>query len=104
MNPEFAIELLKNLMFLAATVSLPFLLTAMVIGLGVSGIAMCEAAKAIGAIPIGFDEKTGDVPAVMAAFDRLHSQSLAANDKGPFALGLKIAKRPDRLPEQRFGL
>ncbi len=36
MNPEFAIELLKNLMFLAATVSLPFLLTAMVIGLGVS--------------------------------------------------------------------
>jgi len=47
-----------------------------VIGLGVSGIAMCEAAKAIGAIPIGFDEKTGDVPAVMAAFDRLSAQGI----------------------------
>jgi len=36
MNPEFAVELLKNLMFQAAGISLPFLLTAMVIGLGVS--------------------------------------------------------------------
>lgn len=36
MNPEFAAELLKNLMFQAATVSFPFLLTAMIIGLGVS--------------------------------------------------------------------
>lgn len=47
-----------------------------IIGLGVSGIAMCEAAKAIGAIPIGFDEKTGDVPGVMAAFDRLSAQGI----------------------------
>ena len=36
MNPEFAIELLKNLMFQAAGISLPFLLTAMLIGLAVS--------------------------------------------------------------------
>lgn len=36
MNPEFATELVKNLMFQAAAVSFPFLLTAMVIGLGVS--------------------------------------------------------------------
>lgn len=36
MNPEFAIELLKNLMFQSAAVSVPILLTAMVIGLGIS--------------------------------------------------------------------
>lgn len=36
MNSEFAIELVKNLMFQAAAVSFPFLVTAMVIGLGVS--------------------------------------------------------------------
>ena len=36
MNPEFAIEQLKNLMFQAAALSLPFLLTAMIIGLAVS--------------------------------------------------------------------
>jgi flagellar biosynthesis protein FliQ len=34
MNPEFAIELVKNLMFQAAAISFPFLVTAMVIGLG----------------------------------------------------------------------
>jgi flagellar biosynthetic protein FliQ len=36
MNPEFAIELLKNLMFQAAAISMPFLVTAMLIGLAVS--------------------------------------------------------------------
>jgi flagellar biosynthetic protein FliQ len=36
MNSEFAIELVKNLMFQTAAVSFPFLVTAMVIGLGVS--------------------------------------------------------------------
>ncbi|MCZ7637269.1 MAG: flagellar biosynthesis protein FliQ [Verrucomicrobia bacterium] len=36
MNPEFAIELLKNLMFQSAAVSVPILLTAMVIGLSIS--------------------------------------------------------------------
>lgn len=36
MNPEFAIELLKSLMFQAAAISMPFLLTAMTIGLAVS--------------------------------------------------------------------
>lgn len=36
MNPEFAAELLKNLIFQAASVSLPFLVTAMLIGLAVS--------------------------------------------------------------------
>ncbi|MBE7498708.1 MAG: flagellar type III secretion system protein FliQ [Verrucomicrobiales bacterium] len=35
MNPEFAIELLKNLMFQSAAVSVPILLTAMVIGLSI---------------------------------------------------------------------
>lgn len=36
MNPEFAVELLKNLMFQTAAIALPFLLTAMLIGLAVS--------------------------------------------------------------------
>lgn len=36
MNPEYAIELLKNLMFQAALISMPFLATAMIIGLAVS--------------------------------------------------------------------
>ena len=36
MNPEFAIELLKNMMIQALTLAAPFLLTAMVVGLGVS--------------------------------------------------------------------
>ena len=36
MNPEFAIELLKTMIFQALTLSAPFLITAMVIGLAVS--------------------------------------------------------------------
>jgi flagellar biosynthetic protein FliQ len=36
MNPEFAIELLKNMMFQALALSAPFLVTAMVVGLAVS--------------------------------------------------------------------
>ncbi len=36
MNPEFAIELLKTMIYQALTLSAPFLLTAMVIGLAVS--------------------------------------------------------------------
>ncbi len=36
MNPEFAVELLKNMMFQAVTVAAPILLTGMVIGLGIS--------------------------------------------------------------------
>jgi flagellar biosynthetic protein FliQ len=36
MNPEFATELLKTLMVQAVTLAAPFLLTSMVIGLGVS--------------------------------------------------------------------
>ena len=36
MNPEFAIELLKNMMIQALTLAAPFLLTAMVVGLSVS--------------------------------------------------------------------
>ena len=36
MNPEFAAELLKTMMFQAITLSAPILLTAMVIGLGIS--------------------------------------------------------------------
>ncbi|HEY9171780.1 MAG TPA: flagellar biosynthesis protein FliQ [Verrucomicrobiae bacterium] len=36
MNPEFAIELLKNMMYQALTVASPFLAAAMTIGLSVS--------------------------------------------------------------------
>lgn len=36
MNPEFAIELLKNAMFQALALAAPFLVTAMVVGLAVS--------------------------------------------------------------------
>jgi flagellar biosynthetic protein FliQ len=36
MNAEFAIELLKNLMFQALTLAAPFLITAMVVGLAIS--------------------------------------------------------------------
>jgi flagellar biosynthetic protein FliQ len=36
MNPEFAIELLKSLMFQALALAAPFLVTAMVVGLAVS--------------------------------------------------------------------
>ena len=36
MNPEFAIDLLKNLIVLALTIAAPILLTAMIIGLAVS--------------------------------------------------------------------
>lgn len=35
MNPEFAAEMLKSMIFLAITVAAPFLLAAMLIGLGV---------------------------------------------------------------------
>lgn len=36
MNPEFAAELLKSLMFQAVSLAAPFLLTAMAVGLAVS--------------------------------------------------------------------
>ncbi len=36
MNPEFAIELLKNMMFEALALAAPFLITAMVVGLAIS--------------------------------------------------------------------
>ncbi|MBC8095366.1 MAG: flagellar biosynthesis protein FliQ [Akkermansiaceae bacterium] len=36
MNPEFAIELLKNMMLQALALSAPFLITAMVVGLVIS--------------------------------------------------------------------
>jgi flagellar biosynthetic protein FliQ len=36
MNPEFAVELVKAMIFQALTLATPILLTAMVIGLGVS--------------------------------------------------------------------
>jgi flagellar biosynthetic protein FliQ len=36
MNPEFAIDLLKNMITLALTIAAPILITAMVIGLAVS--------------------------------------------------------------------
>lgn len=47
-----------------------------VIGLGVSGVAMCEAAVAIGAVPVAFDEKPSDVQRVMEAADRLMAQGI----------------------------
>jgi flagellar biosynthetic protein FliQ len=36
MTPEFAIELLKNMMFQALALAAPFLVTAMVVGLAIS--------------------------------------------------------------------
>ncbi|MEW6159436.1 MAG: flagellar biosynthesis protein FliQ [Verrucomicrobiota bacterium] len=36
MNPEFAVDLLKNLMFQSVSLAAPILLTSMVIGLGIS--------------------------------------------------------------------
>lgn len=36
MNPEFAVELVKGMMFQAVTLAAPFLLTAMLMGLAVS--------------------------------------------------------------------
>jgi len=36
MNPEFAIELLKNMVYQALALAAPFLLTAMVVGLAIS--------------------------------------------------------------------
>lgn len=36
MNPEFAIELLKTMMFQAIALAAPFLVTAMVVGLAIS--------------------------------------------------------------------
>jgi flagellar biosynthesis protein FliQ len=36
MNPEFAVELIKNMMFQAVTLAAPILLTVLVIGLAVS--------------------------------------------------------------------
>jgi len=36
MNPEFAVELVKNLMFQAVALAAPVLITAMVVGLAVS--------------------------------------------------------------------
>jgi flagellar biosynthetic protein FliQ len=36
MNPEFAIELLKDMIFQALTISAPILITAMVVGLAIS--------------------------------------------------------------------
>jgi flagellar biosynthetic protein FliQ len=36
MNPEFAIELLKTMIFQSLTIAAPFLITAMVVGLAIS--------------------------------------------------------------------
>ena len=36
MNPEFAIELVKNMMFQAVALAAPILLTAMIVGLAIS--------------------------------------------------------------------
>jgi flagellar biosynthetic protein FliQ len=36
MNPEFAIELLKDMIFQALTIAAPILLTAMIVGLAIS--------------------------------------------------------------------
>jgi UDP-N-acetylmuramoylalanine--D-glutamate ligase len=47
-----------------------------VIGLGVSGVAMCEAAVEVGATPIAFDEKPSDVQRVMEAADRLQAKGI----------------------------
>ena len=62
MNPEFAIELLKNLIFQAASVSLPFLVTAMLIGLAVS---LFQAVTSINEQTLTFVPKAVGVLALM---------------------------------------
>ncbi len=62
MNPEFAIELLKNMMFEALAISAPFLITAMVIGLAVS---LFQAVTTIHEQTLAFVPKALGVVAVM---------------------------------------
>jgi len=65
MNPEFAIELLKNLMFEALALSTPILLTAMVVGLAVS---LFQAVTSIHEQTLAFVPKALAVVAILLLF------------------------------------
>ena len=65
MNPEFAIELLKNMMFQALALSAPFLLTAMVVGLAIS---LFQAVTSINEQTLVFVPKVMAVVAVLLLF------------------------------------
>jgi flagellar biosynthetic protein FliQ len=62
MNPEFAIDLLKNMMMHALTIAAPILITAMVIGLAVS---LFQAVTTIHEQTLAFVPKTLAVIAVL---------------------------------------
>ncbi len=62
MNPEFAIDLLKNMMMHALTIAAPILVTAMVIGLAVS---LFQAVTTIHEQTLAFVPKTLAVIAVL---------------------------------------
>jgi flagellar biosynthetic protein FliQ len=65
MNAEFAIELLKNLMFQALAIAAPFLITAMVVGLAVS---LFQAVTSIHEQTLVFVPKALAVVAVLLLF------------------------------------
>jgi flagellar biosynthetic protein FliQ len=65
MNPEFAIELLKNMMYQALALTAPFLITAMVVGLVVS---LFQAVTSIHEQTLVFVPKALAVVAVLLLF------------------------------------
>jgi flagellar biosynthetic protein FliQ len=62
MNPEFAVELLKTLMFQAVSLAAPVLLTAMVIGLAIS---LFQAVTSISEQTLTFAPKALGIVAVL---------------------------------------
>jgi flagellar biosynthetic protein FliQ len=65
MNPEFAIELLKNMMFQALALAAPILITAMVVGLAVS---LFQAVTTIHEQTLSFVPKALAIVAVLLLF------------------------------------
>jgi flagellar biosynthetic protein FliQ len=62
MNPEFAAELLKSMMFQAVALAAPILLTGMIIGLGIS---LFQAVTAINEQTLAFVPKALGILAVL---------------------------------------
>jgi len=62
MNPEFSVELIKNMMFQAVALAAPILLTAMVIGLAIS---LFQAVTSIHEQTLAFVPKVLGVVAVL---------------------------------------
>jgi flagellar biosynthesis protein FliQ len=62
MNPEFAVDLLKTMIFQAITLATPILVTAMVIGLAIS---LFQAVTAIQEATLAFVPKTLGITALL---------------------------------------